>query len=60
MFRPFLTAATAAVVVVAASFAVAKSDEPKPIVTFAKTWEKAVEEAKTLNLPIMVHSHGFY
>jgi hypothetical protein len=35
-------------------------DEPKPIVNVPKTWEKAVEEAKTLNLPIVVHSHGFY
>jgi len=60
MFRPFVTAATAAVVVVAASFAMAKGDEPKPSVHYAKTWEKAVEEAKTLVLPITVHSHGFY
>ncbi len=35
-------------------------DEPKPSVTYAKTWDKAVEEAKTLNVPLVVHSHGFY
>jgi hypothetical protein len=34
--------------------------EPKPIVSLPKTWDAAVEEAKTLNLPIVVHSHGFY
>ncbi len=37
-----------------------KKHEIKPTVTFAKTWEAAVEEAKLLNLPIVVHSHGFY
>lgn len=40
--------------------ALAGKDEPKPTVKFAKTWDMAVEEAKTLNLPIVVHSHGFY
>jgi predicted metal-binding protein len=32
----------------------------KPQVTYAKTWDAAVEEAKDLNVPIVVHSHGFY
>ncbi|MHC4817951.1 MAG: hypothetical protein ACYTF8_07845 [Planctomycetota bacterium] len=32
----------------------------KPSVDFAKTWEAAVAEAKLLNVPIVVHSHGFY
>jgi hypothetical protein len=52
---------------VAAAFALLPSgdvlagkDEPKPTVKFAKTWDAAVAEAKTLNLPIVVHSHGFY
>ena len=40
--------------------ALAGKDEPKPTVKFAKTWDMAVSEAKTLNLPIVVHSHGFY
>lgn len=35
-------------------------DDPKPCVRFAKTWELAVEEAILLNMPIVVHSHGFY
>ena len=40
--------------------ALAGKDEIKPCVKFAKTWEAAVTEAKTLNLPLVVHSHGFY
>lgn len=32
----------------------------KPTVNFARTWDAAVAEAKELNLPIVVHSHGFY
>jgi hypothetical protein len=35
-------------------------DDVKPIVSVPKSWEAAVEEAKKLNLPIVVHSHGFY
>jgi hypothetical protein len=31
-----------------------------PQVTYAPTWDAAVEEAKLLNVPIVVHSHGFY
>jgi len=42
-----------------AALGVAK-DKPKPSVTYAKTWEAAVAEAKLLNVPIVVHSHGFY
>ncbi len=37
-----------------------KAPKIKDTVTFATTWEGAVEEAKLLNLPIVVHSHGFY
>lgn len=55
-------AATAAVTILAvptAAFAPSK-DKPKPTVEFAKSWDAAVAEAKLLNLPIVVHSHGFY
>ena len=38
----------------------AQAKKPDPCVTFAKSWEAAVEEAKLLNVPIVVHSHGFY
>jgi ElaB/YqjD/DUF883 family membrane-anchored ribosome-binding protein len=31
-----------------------------PQVKYAPSWDAAVEEAKLLNLPIVVHSHGFY
>jgi hypothetical protein len=34
--------------------------EPKTSVVLAKTWDAAIEEAKALNVPIVVHSHGFY
>lgn len=51
----FAVAATALVAVVATA-----KDEIKETVTFAKSWDAAVEEAKTLNVPIVVHSHGFY
>ena len=40
--------------------ALAKDDGPIESVKFAKSWEAAIEEAKTLNVPIVVHSHGFY
>ena len=32
----------------------------KPSVTYAKSWEAAVAEAKLLNVPIVVHNHGFF
>lgn len=35
-------------------------EKPEPSVTWARTWDAAVEEAKFLNVPIVVHSHGFY
>jgi len=40
--------------------ALAGPAKPKESVTFAKSWDAAVEEAKALNIPIVVHSHGFY
>ena len=42
------------------TLAFAGKDDPKACVKFAKTWDLAVEEAKLLNTPIVVHSHGFY
>lgn len=38
----------------------AQAKKPDPSVTFAKSWDAAVEEAKLLNVPLVVHSHGFY
>lgn len=34
-------------------------DEIKPIVKVPKTWDAAVAEGKQLNVPIVVHSHGW-
>ena len=54
--------ASAAALALAAALGTAGGgkDKPEPSVTYAKTWDAAVEEAKLLNLPIVVHSHGFY
>ena len=49
-----------AVVLCAVGAMAAAKPKIKPSVAYAPTWEAAVEEAKTLNLPIVVHSHGFY
>ncbi len=43
-----------------ASIGSAKRPKIKPQVTYATSWAAAVEEAKLLNVPIVVHSHGFY
>jgi hypothetical protein len=37
-----------------------KPPKLKDTVNFARSWDAAVEEAKLLNVPIVVHSHGFY
>jgi hypothetical protein len=60
MIRQTLIATAAALLAAVATVALAGKDEPKPTVAFARTWEAGVAEAKTLNLPIVVHSHGFY
>jgi len=54
----------AMVVVAAAALAGAMTvalakDDVKAFIKVPKTWEAAVEEAKSLNLPIVVHSHGW-
>lgn len=48
----------AGVIAIAATLGSAKP-KIKPSVTYAKSWEAAVAEAKMLNLPIVVHCHGF-
>ena len=40
--------------------AYAKGGKPVKSVKYAKTWEAAVEEAKELNVPIVIHYHGYY
>ncbi|MHC4958984.1 MAG: hypothetical protein ACYTGN_11480 [Planctomycetota bacterium] len=47
------------VMAVAAALAFAAKNKPDDSVTYAKSWAAAVSEAKMLNLPIVVHCHGF-
>ena len=62
MIRTMVTAtlAAAALAVLGMAALAGGKDKPKDTVQFARTWDKAVAEAKELNLPIVVHSHGFY
>lgn len=55
-----IAAATVLIALFAGDLAAQKKPKIKDTVTFAPTWEAAVEEAKLLNVPIVVHSHGFY
>ncbi|MEQ8765642.1 MAG: hypothetical protein RL885_17090 [Planctomycetota bacterium] len=50
----------AAMLISGPAFGQHKAEQPKSCVEFAPTWEAAVDEAKLLNVPIVVHSHGFY
>ena len=44
----------------AALMAAGKSQKPKSTVPLARSWSDAVKEAKLLNVPIVLHHHGFY
>jgi hypothetical protein len=33
---------------------------PKVGLRYAPSWDEAVEEARALNVPLVVHRHGFY
>ncbi len=35
-------------------------EKAKPGPTWAKSWADALAEGRVLNLPIVVHRHGFY
>lgn len=48
-----------AMVAVVAAITLASGDGPKPSVAYATSWEAALAEAKLLNVPIVLHSHGF-
>ena len=56
MRNTFLTAVALAAI---AGMGAAKP-KIKPSVTYATSWDAAIEEGKRLNLPVVVHSHGFY
>ena len=60
--RTAIVAVAIAAAATTGAVAVAKNKKPdiKPSVTYAKTWDAAIAEAKMLNVPIVVHSHGFY
>lgn len=49
-----------ALVLTAGPTVAGRKPEPKECVRLARTWDAAVEEAKLLSLPIVVHSHGFF
>lgn len=55
-----LLASAAALALAATLTTAGGGDKPEPSVTYARSWDAAVEEAKLLNMPIVVHSHGFY
>lgn len=60
---PLLGAAVALVafaVSLAGGPAFAGEPEPEECVQLSRTWDEAVAEAKLLNVPIVVHSHGFF
>jgi len=63
-FPPVRTLPALALAALAAVLAVPAlaGGKPEPVtsVTLAKSWDAAVEEAQLLNVPIVVHSHGFY
>lgn len=52
-----------ALVLAAAALAAAVAeagDKPRAYIRWAESWGDAVDEARALNLPIVVHRHGFY
>jgi hypothetical protein len=55
-----LIASAAALTLAATLLTAGGGEKPEPSVTYVRTWDAAVEEAKLLNLPIVVHNHGFY
>jgi hypothetical protein len=57
MKKRFLSAA--ALALAATLVTAGGGDKPEPSVTYARSWDAAVEEAKLLNVPIVVHNHGF-
>lgn len=50
----------AVVALLVAALAVDGGEKPQASVTYAVSWDAAVDEAKACNLPLVVHRHGFY
>ena len=38
----------------------AGAGKPKQFIRWAASWEDAIMEARAINMPIVVHRHGFY
>ncbi len=38
----------------------AGAGKPKHYIHWAASWEDAIAEARAINMPIVVHRHGFY
>ena len=38
----------------------AGAGKPKHLIHWAESWEDAIMEARAINMPIVVHRHGFY
>ena len=38
----------------------AGAGKPKQFIRWAPSWEDAITEARAINMPIVVHRHGFY
>jgi hypothetical protein len=55
-----LIAAAGAALALPVLAAAAGKPKLKETVKFAQSWEAAIEEARLLNVPLVVHSHGFY
>jgi len=63
--RTFLALSSLATVVALSSLSSSPASaggKPEPVacVALAKSWDAAVAEAKELNVPLVVHSHGFF
>ncbi|MBI4880254.1 MAG: hypothetical protein HY812_11440 [Planctomycetes bacterium] len=61
MKRPvlFVLGLAGSAVLLQAGASAADKPKIKPTVAFATSWDAALEEARLLNVPIVVHSHGF-
>ncbi|MEE8104736.1 MAG: hypothetical protein V3T86_04280 [Planctomycetota bacterium] len=55
-----LTTFGAVLVFCALAAAGGKSAKPVKTPEFVPVWDDAVAEAKALNLPLVIHRHGFY
>lgn len=55
----YLFASAAALTLAATLGTAGGGEKPEPSVPYVRTWDAAVEEAKLLNVPLVIHNHGF-